>query len=305
MKKLLLFSVLAVAGSQAAHAQCNELFISEYVEGSGNNKAIEIYNPTSSPVNLSNYRIVRYSNGSNLGSDSTDLTGTIQPNDVWVLVNGQTTSTSTSPAPDPALQAMADQLDHAYPAPTYLNGNDAIVLVKISPYAMIDVFGKIGEDPDTQIPGYNGFGWPDQNMVDWTKDHTLRRKATILSGDVNGLDAFNPSVQYDSLPENTWNGLGQHSCNCATGINEQAVNDVKISIYPNPVASGSKLFVAVEGVIAEVEVYNAIGQVVYSAKGNKSDKKMTIGTEDLRAGIYFVKTTLTDNRSVVNKINIK
>ena len=308
MKKLLLLSVLAIAGNQAAQAQatCNELFISEYVEGSGNNKALEIYNPTSNPINLSNYRIVRYSNGSSSGNDSTNLTGTIQPHDVWVFVNGQdaANSSSTSPQPDPALQAMADQLDHLYPAPTYMNGNDAIVLKKISPYAIIDVFGKIGEDPDTQIPGYTGFGWPDQNMVDWTKDHTLRRKPTVMAGDMNGMDAFNPSVQYDSIPEDTWDNLGMHNCNCPTGINDLSYGS-KISVYPNPANVSGKFFVAADEVIAEIEVYNAIGQVVYAVKGNSIDKKIAVSTEKLRAGMYFVRTTLANDRTVVNKINIK
>ena len=36
-----------------ANAQdCTELFISEYVEGSHNNKALEIYNPTDTDIDL-------------------------------------------------------------------------------------------------------------------------------------------------------------------------------------------------------------------------------------------------------------
>jgi predicted extracellular nuclease len=44
--------------------KCSEIFFSEYVEGSRNNKALEIYNPTNETVNLTQYRIVRWSNGS-------------------------------------------------------------------------------------------------------------------------------------------------------------------------------------------------------------------------------------------------
>ncbi|MFK7773609.1 MAG: T9SS type A sorting domain-containing protein [Saprospiraceae bacterium] len=44
-------------------AQCDELFISEYVEGYGNNRALEIYNPTNAAVDLSAYSIGRFSNG--------------------------------------------------------------------------------------------------------------------------------------------------------------------------------------------------------------------------------------------------
>ena len=50
--------------SAAVNAQeCVEIFISEYVEGWSNNKAIELYNPTDEDVDLSNYRLERYSNG--------------------------------------------------------------------------------------------------------------------------------------------------------------------------------------------------------------------------------------------------
>lgn len=70
MKKLVL-SFVIVAMAVAAQAQdCSELFISEYVHGANNNRAIEIYNPTASPINLNAYSLGRFSNG------SATLTGT-------------------------------------------------------------------------------------------------------------------------------------------------------------------------------------------------------------------------------------
>jgi predicted extracellular nuclease len=118
MKKLLL-SGFALSAYLTINAQCNELFISEYVEGTGNDKAIEIYNPTNGPINLSSYVLARYSNGSATIADSLHLVGTIAAHGTFVIVNGQTTvqSGGTSPAVSLALQAMANQLDHPYPAP--------------------------------------------------------------------------------------------------------------------------------------------------------------------------------------------
>ena len=43
--------------------QCDDLFISEYVEGYGNNRALEIYNPTNAAIDLSEYSVGRFSNG--------------------------------------------------------------------------------------------------------------------------------------------------------------------------------------------------------------------------------------------------
>src|SRR5687768_4589668 len=93
MKKLLL-SVFAIAAFYTASAQCNEIFISEYVEGSGNNKALEIYNPSTSPIALNNnYRLVRYNNGTSAAAGEANSQASInlgahvlQPGEAWVIV---------------------------------------------------------------------------------------------------------------------------------------------------------------------------------------------------------------------------
>jgi hypothetical protein len=145
MKNLLLFlSAILSIFSASAQAQ-NGLFFSEYCEGSGNNKGVEIYNPTSEAIDLSDYYVARYSNGSSVFTEGgiTQLSGTIEPYKTFVLVNGQTTSTPTSPACSPEMQLLADQLDGVYPAPTYMNGNDAIALIKTTN----------GQPPSTSNPG--------------------------------------------------------------------------------------------------------------------------------------------------------
>ncbi len=152
-KSVLFFAMLFIAMFATAQT---DLFFSEYVEGSGNNKGVEIYNPTNQTIDLTNYWVARYSNGESTFTSGgvTQLTGTLEPYKTFVLVNGQTTSTPTSPACDPILQAKADQLDHEYPAPTYMNGNDAIALLKTpngepplangSNVTSVDLIGQVG-----------------------------------------------------------------------------------------------------------------------------------------------------------------
>mgnify|MGYP001163385373 FL=1 len=78
MKKLyILFFFTAFAFT--ANAQITELFISEYPEGSSNNKYIEIYNGTGSTVDLSDYELWRISNGGNWPESTVALTGTLAP----------------------------------------------------------------------------------------------------------------------------------------------------------------------------------------------------------------------------------
>jgi predicted extracellular nuclease len=46
MKKVTTLAISLIVSLIAFAQPCSELFFSEYVEGSSNNKALEIYNPT-------------------------------------------------------------------------------------------------------------------------------------------------------------------------------------------------------------------------------------------------------------------
>jgi len=88
MKRVLLF-VFVVLSAMQLSAQCSEIFISGYVEGSGNNRAIEIYNPTDIPVNLSGYSIGRFSNGDGLPNQYEGIQlpdAMLASQDVYVIV---------------------------------------------------------------------------------------------------------------------------------------------------------------------------------------------------------------------------
>lgn len=308
MKKILL-SVVILAASQAVNAQCTDIFISEYVEGSGNDKAIEFYNPTANAIDLSagDYEIQRWSNGANnaSGGGATKLTGVIPPYSTYVLVNGQTTveNGGNSPAASPALQAMADQLDHGYPAPTYFNGNDALVLLKSNNTVVVDVFGKPGEDP--------GVAWSDANNAWWTKDHTLIRKPTVKKGvSVNEVTApgfeFVVEMEYDSLPKNTWDRLGAHDCECdpnyVNNINE-VVPQINVTLFPNPV-TGKKLFINADQAIVGVKVIAITGALVQE-DNVENNKKAIVDLTQVGSGLYFVEVKTNNGGVNSQKVIIK
>jgi hypothetical protein len=309
MKKLYTFTCALFFASASAFSQCNELFISEYVEGSGNDKAIEIYNPTADTIDLTGYSVRRYSNGAvdYTAGGITNLTGTIAPLGVFVLVNGQTTSTTNSPACSLELQALANQLDGAYPAPTYMNGNDAMVLAKAE--VIIDVLGKIGENPGA--PG--GTAWSSVFPYDgnagagaWiTKDHTMFRKASVQTGVTVNPDFFDPLAQYDTLPNNTWTGLGAHDCICNTinSINEAKTSSVRV--FPNPVLN-NELNISSSKTISGVQITNMIGQVVFSSKNQvASTTSMKVLVNELPRGVYYLQIQHVDRNTSVEKIVIR
>jgi hypothetical protein len=166
----------------------SELFLSEYVEGTGNNRALEIYNGSGAPVDLSGggYNIRLYTNGSASPSFTVFLAGTVGPRDAFVLA---------SAFADPAIRARADQTTTSFP----LSGDDAVVLRRNG--QIIDSIGQVGVDPGTEW----GTGLAS------TMDNTLRRKRGVEAGDTNPSDAFQPAIEWDGWPMDTLEGLGWHT----------------------------------------------------------------------------------------------
>ena len=84
-----------------AHAAPTDLFISEYVEGSSSNKALELYNGTGAAVTLTgHYSVQLYANGSATVTATIPLTGTVAGGDVFVLARSAAVA---------AILAQADQ----------------------------------------------------------------------------------------------------------------------------------------------------------------------------------------------------
>jgi predicted extracellular nuclease len=159
--------VCALAGAQSAAAASTDLFFSEYIEGSGNNKALEIFNGTGAPIDLAagGYSVQMFFNGSATAGLTINLTGTVANGDVFVLAQSSASA---------AILAAADQTNGA----GWFNGDDAVVLRKGS--TVLDAIGQAGFDP--------GAEWG--SGLTSTADNTLRRKTTVETGDANGADAF-------------------------------------------------------------------------------------------------------------------
>jgi len=242
MKKqyyLLASAMMLVAG--AAQAQGNELFFSEYAEGAhmsgvnyggtnnsvGSERAIEIYNPTTTTVSLNPYSVRRYSNGSTTVTEEEKLfrsdasqaaTGanTLNPSSTFVVVCGEATL--------PVLRTRANQFSvgHApVTGPTvivgggvaYFNGDDAVALVRYPTTAgvgtgvIVDLIGVMGERP-LLANGNQGGNWSGTNSADddntttpptqiyvSSANQTIQRRANISTGiRTNPLPQQTPGV---------------------------------------------------------------------------------------------------------------
>ena len=181
----MLASVLSLTPGTAEAASA-DLYISEYVEGSSNNKAIEIANTTGVDVDLSTYTVELYSNGNTARQAEAVLTGSLADGAVFVIANASSV---------PEVLAVADITSGV----ANFNGDDVVVLLNNG--VIIDVFGQYQVDPGSEWPGGG-------------QNDTLRRKPTICDGDTNQTDAFDASVEWDTFPQDTFDGLGSHTADC-------------------------------------------------------------------------------------------
>ncbi|MBW4967839.1 ExeM/NucH family extracellular endonuclease [Pseudoalteromonas sp. CR1] len=189
MLKTKITPLALVLAGLSAPASAN-LIISEYVEGSGYNKAIELYNTSSSDISLGDYTLQRYSNGSSTVSTELTLSGTLAANSTYVIVNADSRA-------DAGLISKADLSDSV----VNFNGDDALVLMQGT--TVVDSFGQRGVDP--------GSSWSEGGVE--TANKTLRRKDGIVTGRVTPDASFNPSEEWTQFDQNEFTGLGSHAGN--------------------------------------------------------------------------------------------
>ena len=172
LRTLLATSIAGIVASTASAADKDPLIISQYVEGSSYNKAIEIYNYGESDINLAEYKLVKYSNGSetspyDINFDET----TLAPGGVFVI--------ASSSASD-EIKALSNQTSSSI----NFNGDDPVAIVRISDSATMDFFGQYGD-------------------VDFAKDATYERIENTNIDNNEWLEA-----SWNVLAKDSIEGLG-------------------------------------------------------------------------------------------------
>jgi hypothetical protein len=161
------------------------LYFSEYMEGSSNNKAVEIYNASGAVASLDACAVQIYFNGNPLPNAPINLTGMLAADDVFVVCHG----------------SIADATNcNLLTGSLSFNGDDAVELVCAA--TTLDVMGQTGFDP--------GFEWTVGGVG--TLNQTIRRSCAVTAGDTNGADVFDPSLEWTTFPQDTFADLGQYLC---------------------------------------------------------------------------------------------
>ncbi len=245
----------------------SDLIISEYVEGSGNNKAIEIYNGTGESVSLDDYviRIAQNGNDFNLSDNNqglySKLSGSLANGETYVIIS----NAGGSAAPNQELTDLAQLKSAAVAA---MNGDDAIGLFKGE--TLVDVVGiseknnKILEDVTLRrLPGFG----PNTTftMEEWEKAEkddfsdlgsfeatpsidpslSLQPSSLSLKSELNSTDESTISVSGRNLTEDVKVALigddaAMFSLSAATlSAAELMADGIELTITYAPTAEGS------------------------------------------------------------------
>ena len=254
-----------VTTAAASSTTATDLLFSEYIEGSSNNKALEISNATGAAINLSIYTIKKQTNGAGAWSAGLSLTGTINNGSKFTIVNSSMASSCYSTA-SANLSTAATEMT--------FNGNDPVGLFKNG--VLIDIIGT-----------FNG------GTANFAADQTIRRKSSITSP----TTTFNKTTQWDSYTSDTCNNLGSRMAE--NGSKTSITLDINdIALYPNP--SNGNFSINNSNKIYSIEIYSIIGQKIFEEK-NSTKSKITL--PDSAKGTYLVRINM-DSNSVIKKLII-
>lgn len=217
-------------------AQMSDLIISEYGEGSSNNKYLELYNGTGEAIDLSNYVMWKIINEGNWYERAFPLSGILEHGETYLMVN---------PSADSILLSQADTVGPTDPVFVLFNGNEAYALSKIVAPGDTVIIDVIGEESGDVVPE----NWVVAGVADAGAEHTWVRKATVC--DPNPVWSSSAGTNADDsewiiLPQDSWENVGIHSETCS-GVAE----DLFFSEYGEGSENNKYL-----------ELYNGTGEAV-------------------------------------------
>ncbi len=163
--------------------------ITEYVDGTDGNNAIEIFNDSDRTISLSDCVISIFADGATTSTASfVPIGGDLAIGTSYVICGGN---------PSGGLVEYCDE----NASELAFDGNDAISI--LCEGELMDTFGRLGQDPGSG-------GWGDG--FNTSSGHTLRRKCGVVTGDTQLDDSFDVVTEWWAFPLDTYDGLGNQNC---------------------------------------------------------------------------------------------
>ncbi len=245
-----------------------DVFISQYVEGSGNNKAIEIFNGLTTNLDLAaqNYVLQQYDNGATNPSVSIPLTGVVAPGQALVVGRPNVPPLY---APTNAISGLPNLFTNKY---LTFNGDDVVVLRQGGTTGTVkDRVGQVGTNATGSMWSRN------------TRDRTLQRKSVILTGTVGLVTAAFPADDWIASASDDFSGLGEHAVSFIDGDEPYT-------------PAGYSLIMNTNAVLMSGELPGGIGDVGFWWRTESMSPGITMSIESAPAetGPWTTNGTLTN-----------
>lgn len=248
-------SNLVSVTTSASDIYSKDLMITKYLEGSANNKAIEITNKTGHPVNLNKYRLsIQYynsSSGNYYFPDPYELEGTVQNNETFVVLNPYANFSCIT----------NDQARFVTAAPQLtFSGSNYMELRYAS--TTVDAVGT--RDTNNSV--------------------TLANVSLYRSGAVSQPNSTFTLSEWQTYSSDYCENLGSLA---TSSVNANAENPY--SVYPNPVV-GNNLFIKGNQLerVQHISVIDISGRLIKKEKLPFQNKN-SIDIQNLKAGVYILK----------------
>jgi hypothetical protein len=260
-----------------------QLIISEYFEGTVNNKCIELYNPTPNSINLTTYSLKIYFNGSSVAGTDFNLSGTINSCQTYVICNSAAAA---------AYLAIANETNGGIS----FNGDDAIGLYNGA--ALVDLFGEIGFDPGTE--------W--NTVAPGTSDGAFIRNpnyCTPVTSNPTSFDTFT-AANWTSVSIVGTGDLGNHTTTCCLTVSVGSISTSPFSVSCSAVDNGTVDFTSTgyysAGNIYQAELSDAsgnftTGQIVgtLATTANSGTISITIPSATITSTNYKLRINASSN----------
>lgn len=246
------YSNAVSATTLASDSYSSDLMIVKYIEGTGNNKALEIINKTGHEVNLNNYRIniqlYNSTSGNYYNADTYELEGKVSNNESFVILN-----------PNATLSCYTNNQARFVTAsdPMTFSGTQYVELAYNKTITVDAIGAKFVSNPNANV--------------------SLYRKNTVTQP----ASAFNIS-EWNSYATDYCQNLGTLSAAEITPVQQK-----EFTIYPNPVHDVLSVSGKIEN-IKSAQILDFSGKLIYSEQ-NPFSRKKTIPVQDLPAGLYLLK----------------
>lgn len=263
---------------------CTDAFFTKYFESSsGNTKAVEIYNPTSSALDLSNLRVELFAAGATTPTASASLTGSLAAGKVYVIANTGVT--------DAAVKAAANLQSNV----GFFSGAQTLVLFDGTD--TLDVIGVVG-----RAPANGATGWAVASGGT-TRDNSLVRLPTTGRGNSRWFGTGGAASTWQAQGTDNFAGIGSYTstaCAIPLAVRGSSNGRANLEVFPNPTGSG-RVSLRLPGAPAtrpaSIVVLDALGRTARrftAAVGDATPATLELGS--LPAGIYAVRVTTTDGQ---------